>query len=574
MSSHSDLYKSALNNLICVAKSQCLNFSSKVNFNKYGSKDGQDLIPVSNHFIDTVILRSYQNHLPSSEDISLTIKVVESQLRFFFKSGDFNATSHTTVDNNCYIDFRLSLSQESIDHILNILSSDFMTTHNLLIWTIDITQDCSGSFDLTEMLDHFHQQHDLKIGHHPDNIYIEKDMVDKTGVNCLVWKNTKQNTRCKYYLKFPQFLQTCRVREDIGSRWFDWAAKEEYQTSIEKTSNRGMTRIEVTLYCNGTLNKSRTELCQLVDNARQMTHPDVIYATPHSKMWLAYADCLKHSLLVVDETITFNKNIGLALLVYSYDEISNRLSGGILKNWTSMKDRALSCLTFSSNLPVDVIRIEEIEMSETGRTLLCKTTRYTKVIKNGFNDVTYLTDKHCRLRINKADMRKQLETAGFQSHPFCTPAILNKPLHHASKLPAELHVYSEDTFTMDNPFPSKRMMNNMAPITDKSGEPFNIKELSQEQVRCLPIQNVRSIVRGHYQIYAIVKDTYPLLAVLINGELCCVYSNKSLLECLNKIKLQNAYTVNPDYSPIGKLTIKYHASSRGRKTTYSNIELY
>lgn len=94
----------------------------------------------------------------------------------------------------------------------------------------------------------------------------------------------------------------------------------------DQAIQRGLTRAEVTFYCDGSIpndlmmEKTLTRIVQYVS-------PRLVYSTPYSCVWKAYCDAMLHSLVVID--ITHNT----ALLVYSYNELTHNISGQCISNW-------------------------------------------------------------------------------------------------------------------------------------------------------------------------------------------------------------------------------------------------
>jgi hypothetical protein len=551
----------SMNILLQIARQNAMNFSNKVNFNKYGKKSGIGLIPLTNYFIDTFILR-YTVDSNDCETIlnqkqSIIVKALPSCTIMCVKI----VSSTSTI-----LEFRVNAPFECFDKVMNLLRSDFMKANMFVLWCIDITQDFSGSFDLSEVLEYYELNDIISVGYKAEGKFVEYDMMTKVGHNCLIYKDKSTNIRSKIYLKLPQQLQCSRVRDDIGHQWFQWVnpKNSERKSEIEKSSSRGLTRIEITVYCHGQLSYNNMELCKLVDDARNMLPSNLIYETSHSQMWTAYIECIKHSLVVVNEAID------LALVVYSLDKTTSHLSGFKVNRWKAMETRILSLLTFSSHIPIDIIRIKGNDISEDGNGIKLETTRYKKVIRPGFLDVTYMCDKNGALKVNPNYLKSDLITAGFTDHVSCQPAILTKQRVPKSAQCCDLIAESVETCTINIKHTNKKAMNKCAPIPVQSCSDVNeLDGTSQCELMQLPLMKLRSLKRGIYNIHAIIWETYPRLIVNIGNDFYGVICTK---DCVQHIphKFKNKIG-NTDMSLIGTLSILYH--TKGKNVHKSHIEM-
>ena len=90
----------------------------------------------------------------------------------------------------------------------------------------------------------------------------------------------------------------------------------------------------------------------------QYVDASLVYTTPYTCVWNAYCDSLLHSLVVVDRT----QNV--ALIVYSYNELTQNISGQYISKWSEKGMWSLANLTLNGNLPIDLIEI--LHISKTG----------------------------------------------------------------------------------------------------------------------------------------------------------------------------------------------------------------
>ena len=100
----------------------------------------------------------------------------------------------------------------------------------------------------------------------------------------------------------------------------------------------GLTRVEVTFYCqndipsDGIIEAALRRIVQYVDSS-------LVYTTPCACVWNTYCDSLVHSLVVV------NRTQDTALIVYSYNELMQNISGQYISKWSEREMWSLANLT-------------------------------------------------------------------------------------------------------------------------------------------------------------------------------------------------------------------------------------
>lgn len=556
----------SLDRLIKIGKDYSKNISSHVNFNKYGEKDNLPLNPVSPIFIDTFIVRYI---LDDVEEVDLKMK----SIRLFFSHyiSDKTATIIPSVHHNIktnlkYIDTRINCPDEPIDDLLNLLQSKEFIDNRFILTTLDITQDSSGSFDLGETVRYYETQYSLQSSQHSTLPYIIPEMLNKSGPNCFAYQF--EGMRIKHYLKFPQMLQTRRVREEIGQRWYDWvqSKSENFNRSVLESSDRGLTRTEITLY-NDDITLDKDEIVKLIEEALSRLSPSLIYKTSHANMWCAYADSFQHSLIVTNNDV--------AILVYSYDDITDKLSGCVIKDWIAKEERVLSYFTFSSDLPIDIIQVSDGVGDEDGSTHLVLRTQYRKHLKRKFSDVTMFADCSGRFKYTKKDI--DLSVYGFVNHPNCNMAVTNKRIFAKSLMPiSNLQTVGEKQSIFYIPFTSKRNMDALLPIISDSKpdkQCVQLTEYSFSYLNTLPLKRLCTLSRGKYSIIAIVRHLkeLPKLVISVNNQAFLMYCNKQLSDSLPNDLTFNSAIYCKEGSPFAELIVRYHAK-RGRKvTSYCSI---
>ena len=72
-----------INLLKAIARENCENELSGINFNKNGEKDGQGLVPIGECFIDTVIIKRLTSSLNSLNPLTMLYSEVKALLKQF-----------------------------------------------------------------------------------------------------------------------------------------------------------------------------------------------------------------------------------------------------------------------------------------------------------------------------------------------------------------------------------------------------------------------------------------------------------------------------------------------------------
>lgn len=581
-------YKRTLKNLEYAALYFSNNKTEQLCYNKYGTKDGQGLLPVSDYFIDTFILRYTCKENVSQEQDKLQLSKVQSLIRKIFGG---QTQTHFTAMSESYIDVRINLPDHSLDSVLTFLNSNELKDTEFVLWTIDITRDFSGSFELYEIIDYFQSFHNLHTGFHADAIYMEKDMEEGSGTNCFIFKNMTKSIRSKMYLKFPQLLQSNKVQETVGQRWAAWADTDESHRLVgtrDKSVERGLTRIEITYYARGLFIPDKVFLCRQIDEMVSMMPPSIFYATSHANMWSVYSESLKHSLIIADERFgKVNKNDGgLALIVYSIDNSCGKISGFVVKNWNKAKDRLLSRVTFSYMLPVDYIKLEVGHMDEDGIALNCEKSIFQKRIKQGFQDWTYLLNKR-GIAINQNITQKDMSGFGFIETINCTPMISNKAVQITSKQPCTLHLQETCALVvLTRRHTTKVSMDECTSISDRSGistascvtpieslSPQNLEVPSLEEIKMLSIVSLKKLKRGTYLVMALLfsEKEYPKMIIIVEGKTKVVYCSQLIKDSIpTNINLDTNGMLTSE-TVLGKLTVNYHR--KNPKSSKVKLEL-
>ena len=271
------------------------------------------------------------------------------------------------------------------------------------------------------------------------------DNSNYVGRNYLTYMETinGMSTRSKIYNKMVQMLEYKGVRDTIGCHWKDWVSQQDTRLARarDEARQRGLTRAEVTFYCQNDIPSDEIMEATL-RRIIQYVDPSLVYTTPYACVWNAYCDSLLHSLVVVDRTRD------VALIVYSYNELTQYMSGQYISKWSKKEMWSLANLTLNRNLPIDLIEL--LHVSKTGKgndRLQLSGARYFKVKPDGTNNFTTRLVGHQGVytsfsgtKTSNADL---VEKAGLQSHANCSPYLAHVEANIKSKIRAEFKMAQE-----------------------------------------------------------------------------------------------------------------------------------
>ena len=152
-----------------------------------------------------------------------------------------------------------------------------------------------------------------------------------------------------------QMLECKSVRSSVGCHWKDWVCQQGTRLgdARDKTSDRGLTRAEVTFYVDAKI-PTDDFIEQALHNIVSYIPATLVYSTPFPDVWRAYCNSFSHSLVCIDRS----EDIGL--VVYSYNEVTGNISGESYEKWSEREKWCLEKLTLNGNLPLDVIDISII----------------------------------------------------------------------------------------------------------------------------------------------------------------------------------------------------------------------
>ena len=329
---------------------------------------------------------------------------------------------------------------------MQFLRTQEYVERGLFLKDIDITIDFAGSFDREEAIDYMVTNHEFRCqGAVEDAAKTVLDNSDKVGQNCLTYmeKINGMSTRSKIYNKMVQILECKGVRDTIGCHWKDWVSQQDTRLARarDEARQRDLTRAEVTFYCQNDIPNDEIMEATLM-RIIQYVDASLVYTTPYACVWKNYCDSLVHTLVVVDRTQD------MALIVYSYNELTQNISRQYISKWSKREMWSLANLTLNGNLPIDLIEL--LHISKTGKGNDCfqlSGARYFKVMPDGSNHFTTRLVSHngvfTSLNGTESFNADLVEKAGLQAHINCLPYLSHVKANLQSKVRAEFKMVQE-----------------------------------------------------------------------------------------------------------------------------------
>ena len=248
-------------------------------------------------------------------------------------------------------------------------------------------------------------------------------------------------TRQKIYNKMVQMLECKSVRSNLVCHWKGWACQTGTRLAYarDRAKERGLTRAEVTFYASSTI-PCDDFIDRVLQSIVRYVPKSLVYSTPYTATWKAYCSTFVHSLVCIDRTQD------IAVVVYSYNEITNNISGQYYEKWSEREKWALDKLTLNGNLPLDVIESTEVCKTISGKrkdiVLEIYANRYYKINKDSSTSfTTRLVSNGGAYSYNNDSVEhntKLLEKAGFVEHENCIPFLAKPNESKTSKADAEL----------------------------------------------------------------------------------------------------------------------------------------
>ena len=466
--------------MIRLVKANAENKTGNLNYNKYGVRDDKGLVPCNEGeiFVDNFVLGCYvpEFRIEKREykDVGLTNMLIRKLLKeaglnsCMVKATSLQKVPTADVDP-CSImtsksetpkedtrnkrpiyylqEYKIACPDEDYNEVMAYLRSQEYTRSKLFMRDIDVTIDCAGSFNRHELINILLMDVSFQLqGADEGADYTILRNEHEVGKNCLTWmENHGMAIRCKLYNKFVQMLETQAVRMKIGNHWKAWVDQifTRFATARNNASERGLTRCEATFYCGADIPTDDFMKEQLLSIIKRVPN-DLVYSTPYRETWKAYCECFVHSLVVIDKIAEEERGI----IVYSLNEVTGRVSGKLVTNWTEKEKWCLANLTLSQQLPIDIIEIhppgrttdKKAKYRVTMNTYVKESTRgipfTTRLVGKG----PYGKSKHSKL---ESGCEIMMEEAGLLPNINCIPFLAHTAANKNSKSYLLLHHVEE-----------------------------------------------------------------------------------------------------------------------------------
>ena len=453
-----------------------LNHTAQVDFNKYGEKDGVGFQSVTEKFVDNFILSvlvpEYNTKNGSNVFVGSQNRTIRELLRFNglenckVKAIGFSRIANPSVelinvmpnrnanaDCKTYFIQQFKIACPNIDYskAFNFIRNEKYKALGFFLKDFDVTLDYSGSFNKNEVIDYLVGTKNFKV--EGGNDFASRVIVDNNkmvGQNCLTYMETVDGitTRQKIYNKMVQMLECKSVRSSVGCHWKDWVCQENTRlaTARDKSTERGLTRAEVTFYVKDGKIPTEEEIESVLFKIVEYIPKELVFSTPYSAVWKSYCESFKHSLVCIDRY----QNIGV--VVYSYNELTENISGFYHENWSEKEKWCLEKLTLNGNLPLDVIDIATISKTiqsgvngskrKLSEIIEITGSRYFKVNPNKSSRfTTRLVSKNGCYSFNVGTIELNstlLNKAGFGEHVNCLPFLAKSKANGNNKTGATL----------------------------------------------------------------------------------------------------------------------------------------
>ena len=562
-----------------LAQANSLNSTGSINYNKYGKKDNIGFEQCTELFVDNFLLQNlfadYHFSKNGKEKKNILCGQVNSAIHSLLKLSEgwenirVKAVRYTPVkiklsskqkekylvcrdkekesDETKYFwqEYKIECANVPLDKVLSFIAAKEYHTRQLFLKDIDFTIDFQGSFDKDEVISHLLKtQEKFKMDGSIDEGGIKILDNDKfVGRNCLsyIHKVGKIICRGKIYNKMVQMLEKKGVRDQVGQHWKNWVCQKDTRLAHARdvSTNRGLTRAEVTLYCFDYIHME--DIIPPFENIKEtvtalvsILPTKLVYSTPHFCTWKAHCENFLHTLVVV------NRTQDEAVIVYSYNDVTNTISGiYITENWYEKENWCLSSLTLGK-LAIDLIEVTE-EVTKKENFLTIKKERKFRALKN----LTRPTDDLLKLRIvsshgvyfhNQNDQMENnelLKTAGLiPINDYFVPYLASSRASKDSNPNVEIKPYQE--IEVELPRSKHAFKNGLSP---REYARYCAKNIQEDQARIKQIEAQFKQRMAYVVKYRSIFSDYKNSIKLQNLPLQCSYNVMAFKE----VTLKNDY---------------------------------
>lgn len=325
---------------------------------------------------------------------------------------------------------KISLPNVNYKTVIKIFNDNkqYLNKNLFYFYDIDFTQDISGAFNKTELINMLLKRNDFYIEKSEEEKY-EEETEDKNkyekleddekiimknnatvGKHCLTFLYNYKGSiiRCKFYNKFIDNLECGGVSKITGSNIKNWAYNEadtRLQNTVLKGVNCGVLRLESTYKFMPTLEDIKNINLFLEEILLDAQEDEIYFYCPIATQWTNY---LKNA--INENTILINTADREILFIRSVNKLTQKISGVYMskrsgKKATTNKDEnafkhnlcfVISYLCFK-NKPINIINVfKHIENKKINKITLNLNCYKITEDKNTNNEYNYL----CNTNIN------------------------------------------------------------------------------------------------------------------------------------------------------------------------------
>ena len=578
-----------------IARWNSLNRTGKINYNEGGRKDNIGLRSVTEKFVDNFLLRVLVADYNTEKGKNIYVGTQNKTIRDLLAAhelekcivkavtlkkldrppSDFELEKmpmrnpEKIAEQYYYQEYKVACPNIEYKKVMEFLRTTDLATMGMAVKDFDVTMDYAGSFNKKEIIDHLVSKEDFQV--QGGNAKTMRTIVDNdatVGRNCLTYMETANGIcmRKKVYNKMVQMLECKSVRSSVGCHWKDWVCQEgtRLADARDKTNQRGLTRAEVTFYV-----ENHIPADDVIEDALSSIVKHIpsnhVYSTPFAEVWRVYCNTFVHSLVCIDRT----EDVGL--LVYSYNEITGKISGESYENWSEREKWCLDKLTLNGNLPLDVIDITSTTIITSSHDK--KIRKDIKVELSGSRYYKINQDSSTLFKTRLVSLKglysfkknspeansRLLENAGLVVHENCHPHLASSKASHTSKADAELRKVDSIDVQIEIGGARKRnvdlynsnLLKEEARHLEEIRKPL-LLELRKKEIKLRTIQDykkkftryesvpLRELTQRDYTVLAARKqntrfgETYKLL-VEVDGETYVVWSNAKINGVIDSI---------------------------------------
>ena len=416
------------------------NHTGYIDYNKYGVKDGRGFISCGDKFVESFHLyervASEQVQKRCYLQLGTSTKRLQNLLSPL-KLARVKAVHLKKQPSGYEQEYKVSCAEEEYDVVMSFLRSQVFNQHEVFLKDIDVAGDFGGSFNKNDLIKYLLRQKGYRLQHSSSSEALSEPTIlqneSHVGRNCLTYIE-RDGVRCRLYNKMVMILEKKGLYHPVGQQWMKWARETNTRCAKARdvTSQRGLTHAKVTF----TFLPSDAEIESSLNEITKIPN-ELVYSTAHAGTWKAYCDSLQHSMVLID------RQNDLGLVVYSCNEVTNTISGHLVKRWTGKEQWCLANLLLAGSLPVDIFEVSRlchVFDDKHKDTVLCvQGQKYDRQREDGSVDFptrlttpgSVFTNYH---EGTQAQANNLVEMAGLVTQPSCEPQLVRRQASKNTKV--------------------------------------------------------------------------------------------------------------------------------------------